>query len=112
MSVVGPILFVLWCAAGFAGYIIREAKGYENGSFGSIWWGGPLYLLGAWALPDRRKQANQDDFFRNRNAANQSRSRPAPESWWNVLGIAPDATMDQVTQAWRELARESHPDRA
>ena len=35
---------------------------------------------------------------------------PAPEQWWNVLGVRPDASADEVDQAWREKMRAAHPD--
>ncbi|WP_102108775.1 molecular chaperone DjiA [Oceaniglobus roseus] len=35
-------------------------------------------------------------------------ARPDP---WDVLGVAPDAPLDEVKAAWRQLVRESHPDR-
>lgn len=30
----------------------------------------------------------------------------------DILGVAPDAPLDQIRAAWRSLVRESHPDRA
>lgn len=36
---------------------------------------------------------------------------PAPESWWQVLGVAPTATADEVAAAYRKLAAAAHPDR-
>ena len=30
---------------------------------------------------------------------------------WSVLGVTPDMPMDEVRKAWRDLVRESHPDR-
>lgn len=35
---------------------------------------------------------------------------PAPEQWWQVLGVSPDASSDQIRAAYRELARQAHPD--
>ena len=36
---------------------------------------------------------------------------PAPEQWWQVLGIdSPDVTEEQIQNAWREKAKEHHPD--
>lgn len=32
------------------------------------------------------------------------------ESWWQVLGVPPDATRDAIDQAYRRMARELHPD--
>lgn len=36
---------------------------------------------------------------------------PAPEQWWQVLGVKPDATPDQIDAAWREKMATAHPDR-
>ncbi len=36
---------------------------------------------------------------------------PAPVEWWLILGVKADATLDQVEEAFRALAREHHPDR-
>lgn len=38
---------------------------------------------------------------------------PAPSgtSWWQVLGVAPSATKDEVKAAYRALAARHHPDR-
>ncbi|MDD9921391.1 MAG: TerB family tellurite resistance protein [Boseongicola sp.] len=30
---------------------------------------------------------------------------------WDVLGVEPDASMDEIRAAWRQLVRDSHPDR-
>ncbi|MEI6418270.1 MAG: J domain-containing protein [Sphingomonadales bacterium] len=35
---------------------------------------------------------------------------PAPEQWWQVLGVAPTASVDQIDAAWRDKARAAHPD--
>lgn len=35
---------------------------------------------------------------------------PEPEQWWQVLGISPVATTDDITRAYRTKAREAHPD--
>lgn len=36
---------------------------------------------------------------------------PAPEQWWNVLGLKRDATLAQVEEAYRLGAKMAHPDR-
>jgi hypothetical protein len=37
---------------------------------------------------------------------------PAPESWWQVLGLSgPDATREQIEDAHRRLIMKHHPDR-
>ena len=39
------------------------------------------------------------------------RALPAPEQWWQVLGLATDhPTEEQIQAAWRELAKNHHPD--
>ena len=35
---------------------------------------------------------------------------PAPEQWWQVLGVRPDATPAEIDAAWREKMRSAHPD--
>lgn len=42
------------------------------------------------------------------------RSRFVPDAVpdpWSVLGVSPEASMEEVRDAWRQLVRESHPDR-
>lgn len=36
---------------------------------------------------------------------------PAPEQWWQVLGLQPNASVDQINAAWKRLAIDAHPDR-
>lgn len=36
---------------------------------------------------------------------------PAPEQWWQVLGLKPDATAAQIDAAWRTKIADAHPDR-
>jgi len=35
---------------------------------------------------------------------------PAKEEWWSILGVAPDASLEQAEEAFRKLARLHHPD--
>jgi len=35
---------------------------------------------------------------------------PTTEEWWAVLGLPPTATLDEIEAAFRQLARNSHPD--
>ena len=38
------------------------------------------------------------------------RALPAPEQWWQVLGLSTDhPTEEQIQAAWRELAKNHHP---
>ena len=36
---------------------------------------------------------------------------PAPERWWQVLGVTESASAGEIDVAYRRLAREAHPDR-
>lgn len=36
---------------------------------------------------------------------------PAPEQWWQVLGVSPVATREDIDTAYRRLAAAAHPDR-
>jgi len=36
---------------------------------------------------------------------------PAPEQWWQALGVAENATGEEIDAAWRRLAARHHPDR-
>jgi hypothetical protein len=36
---------------------------------------------------------------------------PAPEQWWQVLGVRSDATVFEIDRAYRDLAKDAHPDR-
>lgn len=49
-----------------------------------------------------------DAQFRGLRARFVPDAEPDP---YDVLGVAHDATMDQVRAAWRQLVRDSHPDR-
>lgn len=35
---------------------------------------------------------------------------PAPEQWWQVLGVSSNATMDEIKAAYRKRAAAAHPD--
>ncbi len=35
---------------------------------------------------------------------------PAPEQWWQVLGVGMQATAAEINEAYRKLARIAHPD--
>lgn len=36
---------------------------------------------------------------------------PAPEQWWQVLGVSSHATKAEIDEAYRKLAQKHHPDR-
>ncbi|NNF72909.1 MAG: molecular chaperone DjiA [Rhodobacteraceae bacterium] len=74
------------------------------------------------AMADGQYHPSEDDFlarvaaifdvpereFRSLRARFVPDAVPDP---WQVLGIAPDTPLDEVRMAWRQLVRESHPDR-
>lgn len=35
---------------------------------------------------------------------------PAPEQWWQILGVGMQATRTEILAAWRDKARTAHPD--
>ena len=35
---------------------------------------------------------------------------PAPEQWWQVLGLTASASLAEIDAAWRELSKAAHPD--
>lgn len=43
-------------------------------------------------------------------AGYQALPAPAGVEWWTVLGVAVNASLEQVEDAWRAKAREAHPD--
>ena len=50
-------------------------------------------------------------WFRARGSAAHSRRRPSLEDAYRVLGIAPQATNDEVKTAYRRLMNQHHPDK-
>ena len=38
-------------------------------------------------------------------------SLPPPKSCWDILGIRPDASLEQITAAYRAKAHAAHPDK-
>ncbi len=39
-----------------------------------------------------------------------SRRRPRPQTCWDLLGLPPRSTEDEIQRAWREKAKRAHPD--
>lgn len=35
---------------------------------------------------------------------------PAPRAWWDILGVAHDASRDEIKASYRDLAKQHHPD--
>ncbi|MDU8926644.1 molecular chaperone DjiA [Alisedimentitalea sp. MJ-SS2] len=74
------------------------------------------------AMADGDYHPNEDEFLTRvadifgvpESNFRQLRSRFVPDAVpdpYNVLGVAPDAPMEEVRAAWRTLVRETHPDR-
>lgn len=47
----------------------------------------------------------------DKKSAPMSRQVPVSERWWEVLQVAPSASIDEIRQAWRRLMKENHPDK-
>ena len=106
-------------AAGFEEYASRVASMFQasDGTLCDLLEG--LFHI---AVADGSYHPAEDDFL-SRVAAifgipersfRSLRSRFVPDADpdpWDVLGIAPGTPLDQVQAAWRQLVRESHPDR-
>lgn len=71
-----------------------------------------LFLVGYWAV---------DFFWPKKKKADAPAPGPAPMAgnaalaenvpWHEVLGVAPDATLEQIRKAYEEKSAEFHPDR-
>lgn len=104
--------------AGFEDYARRIAAmfGEGHGSLGDLMEG--LFHI---ALADGTYHPKEDDFlarvakifglkdreFRSLRARFVDEADPDP---YAVLGVSPDAPLDEVRSAWRRAVRESHPD--
>jgi hypothetical protein len=65
-----------------------------------------------WICIPERPRANKDaaetqDAERQRRASQAA----APDSWWQVLGVPPQASLEEITQRYRHALRMYHPDR-
>ena len=74
------------------------------------------------AVADGSYHPSEDDFLARvaaifgipERSFRSLRSRFVPDAEpdpWDVLGVTPDTPLDQVQMAWRQLVRDSHPDR-
>jgi hypothetical protein len=57
----------------------------------------------------RQERQRQEDAARKRREQSQRRSRSSTP-WWEVLGVSPNASEEDVRQTYRTLARRFHPD--
>ena len=60
-----------------------------------------------------RRQAEQEERARTEQDASHTanNSDRMPKSSWDVLGIRPDASLNEITTAYRQKAKQYHPDR-
>ncbi|WP_439109427.1 TerB family tellurite resistance protein [Lentibacter sp.] len=105
--------------AGFEDYAerVREMFGQGHGALCDLLEG--LFHI---AMADGRYHPNEDEFLQavadifglGEREFRQIRSRFVPEAEadpYSVLGVSPEATMDELRKAWRAHIHESHPDR-
>ena len=105
--------------AGFEDYAerVREMFGQGHGALCDLLEG--LFHI---AMADGRYHPNEDEFLQavadifglGEREFRQIRSRFVPEAEadpYSVLGVSPEATMDELRKAWRARIHESHPDR-
>ncbi|WP_298678122.1 molecular chaperone DjiA [uncultured Lentibacter sp.] len=105
--------------AGFEDYAarVREMFGAGHDALGDLLEG--LFHI---ALADGRYHPNEDEYLQavarifglKTREFRQIRSRFVPEAEadpYSVLGVSPQAELNEVRKAWRALVQESHPDR-
>ena len=105
--------------AGFEEYATRIAAMFEaaDGMLVDLMEG--LFQI---AMADGEYHPNEDDFLHrvaeifglSEREFRGIRTRFVPDAEpdpWDVLGVDPDAPLDKVRAAWRQLVRDTHPDR-
>ena len=105
--------------AGFEEYATRIAAMFDStdGTLADLLEG--LFHI---AMADGEYHPNEDDFLHrvaeifglSEREFRAIRTRFVPDAEpdpWDVLGVDPDASLDESRKAWRALVRETHPDR-
>lgn len=105
--------------AGFEDYATRIKRMYGdgNGALSDLMEG--LFHI---AMADGSYHPNEDTFLHrvgeifglSEREFRALRTRFVPDAApdpWDVLGVEPDTSLEEVRAAWRQLVRESHPDR-
>ncbi len=105
--------------AGFEEYATRIAAMFDStdGTLADLLEG--LFHI---AMADGEYHPNEDDFLHrvaeifglSEREFRAIRTRFVPDAEpdpWDVLGVDPDASLDETRKAWRALVRETHPDR-
>ena len=104
--------------AGFEEYATRIAAMFDStdGTLADLLEG--LFHI---AMADGEYHPNEDDFLHrvaeifglSEREFRAIRTRFVPDAEpdpWDVLGVDPDASLDETRKAWRALVRETHPD--
>jgi DnaJ-domain-containing protein 1 len=115
----GRLLLANWLASSFAAaatpllYVIRRSQMYRKHAL-------HVRVLSELAAtdPDRLIGQRDGDGEEHEEAADAA-AEDAPEAplavvedaWFDVLGVGPSATIDDVKQAYKELVKQNHPDR-
>jgi molecular chaperone GrpE (heat shock protein) len=58
---------------------------------------------------ERQRQAEEER--QSKRQREQERERRATRDWWKELAVAPNASMDEITRAYRRKVQQYHPDR-
>lgn len=77
-------------------------------------WEAFFYGSGGFGGSQENAERNAYETFRRWNWGRDPPKSPSPgtkQRWWEVLGVSPEATRDQITKAYRKLAAKYHPDR-
>jgi preprotein translocase subunit Sec63 len=61
-----------------------------------------FFLIGYWIV---------DFFWPKKKAAAESAAAPAVEPWHQILGLSPDASVEQIREAYQRKSAEHHPDK-
>lgn len=106
--------------AGFEEYATRIAAMFNQGADGMLvdLMEGLFHI----AMADGEYHPNEDDFLHrvaeifglSERDFRAIRTRFVPDAEpdpYDVLGVSPETPLDEVRRAWRNLVRESHPDR-
>ncbi len=108
----------------------RASAGWTMTVIGAL--GGAAYVALEWWGSGRRQASAQDNTRRKteeaaaraRKAADeeagrwhrtredeQTKSRSGHRPWWDILGVSPHASVEEINQRYRQLVMQYHPDR-
>lgn len=73
--------------------------------------GGGYWLVTRILEGMNRPDLTPEDFEPRRAEPPPRPAEPAGPPWWQVLGVAPDATDDEISAAYKRRISEYHPDK-